>query len=377
MRISNVATYALTTSVALTALAGCSGSSQMTPTPLAQLGAANPFGERLAFQSGRVNSFSATLGGTVHIHGPAGPSFMDPRAVGKSLVFVSYGIPDAGIIDIYLQSGKNKLVGQISGPNGSDLATDTAGNLYSANEAVNMDGVTVFAAPYTNGPKLTLSGRIGSPIAVSRRGTVAVFGCTNPSGSQCNGGFLFYAAGSTTPCAAVPINPSTFPNGPFGAAFDRNGNLYFDSYGSGTEAPLAVGKINRGCNAKKVETLTTGNAVVYGGGLRIDRAGRIAIMTVTGTISYSYDIDTYDPPQKGSLGNPIATTPVPSNVTGVFAFRASGRALWVGYQNAGPSYTPAESEIAYPGGGAAKKTIMGPTGVAYGAGIAVSPALVP
>jgi hypothetical protein len=303
---------------------------------------------------------------------------MDARAVGKPLVFVSYG----ATIGIYLQGGKNKMVGQITVPGtGFDLATDTAGNLYSANISFSSpSSVTVYAPPYTKGPKLTLSGRTFEPIAVSRQGTVAVSGCTIPSGTQCGSGFLFYAAGSSTPCAAILVDPSAFPNGIFAAAFDHNGNLYFDSAGSGKEAPLPVGKIAGGCNAKKAETLTTANMIPYAGDVKVDKAGRIAILVAVGTSSNTLAIDTYAPPKKGSLGNPVSTTPLPpgtvSNNSGSFAFLASGRAFWNGYGGIGPSYAAEASEYAYPAGGAPKKTVIGPAGILPYA-VAVTPVLVP
>ncbi len=300
---------------------------------------------------------------------------MDRRAVGKPLVFISYG----GAIDIYLQGGKNKLVGQITGPIGDDLATDTAGDLYSANESFSSNTVTVYAPPYTEGPKLTLTGRVSYPLAVSRQGTVAVLGCTNPSGSQCTGGFLFYAAGSTTPCATVVVDLSAFPNGIFGAAFDHNGNLYFDGTGSGTDAPLAVGKIAGGCKAKNAETLTTTNAVVYAGDIKVNKTGRIAILAAIGTSPYQVVIYTYDPPKHGSLGSPVSSTPLPEtidNASGTFAFQASGRRLWSGYYGVGSSYISGAYEFAYPAGGAPEKTIVGDPDLET-LGVAVTPALIP
>ncbi len=374
MRISNLGHSAPTAAIALALLAGCGGS-QMTPTSLAQSGVGSWPIQGAASRNGRLDGFLAMRGGIVPGNGAAGP-FMDPRAVGKPLVFA--GSSD-GTIGIYLQGGKNKMVGQITGAPGAGngLATDTARNLYSSNYS-NPNSVTVYAPPYTKGPKLTLSPRGPNQVAVSRQGTVAVVACTLPSGS-CSDGVLFYAAGSTTPCATVPFDPSAFPYGVYGIGFDRNGNLYVASLGSGTEAPLTVGKIDGGCNAKKVKTFTTANSIVYAGDVQVDKAGRIAILAVLGTYPYTIVIDTYDPPKKGSLGNPVSTTSLPgsfANVYGTFAFQASGRRLWAGYCCAGPSSAGAVNEVAYPAGGAPEKTIIGdPDSSTYG--VAVTPALVP
>lgn len=372
MLISKFSTFALIASIALMALAGCGGGPPTTPTPLVRAGFGSPSVPEAALQNGRLDD-SLALRDIVPRQRPAGPSFMEPQAIGKPLVFAA---TTDGTIDIYLQGSKNKMVGQITGTqgDGSDLATDTARNLYSANYP---SSVTVYAPPYTKGPKLTLSPRDPSYLAVSRQGTVAVDACTIPSGS-CGGGVLFYAAGSTTPCAAVPLDYSAFPNGVVGAAFDRNGNLYVASLGSGTEAPLTVGKIDGGCNAKRVKTFTTANSIAYVGEVKIDKAGRLALLALLGTYPYTVVIDTYDPPKKGSLGSPVSTTSLPgsiADVSGTFAFLDSGRRLWAGYYAVGSSYAAAVYEFAYPGGAIKKTIISDPESATHG--VAVTPALVP
>lgn len=373
MRISNVAGYALSTSIALTSLAGCGGGSQMAPTPVTQSGAWSPSTQGPALQHNRPNSFLAMHGGIVPGPGVTRPSFVDPRALRKALVFVSYG----GNVDIYLQGGTNKMVGQITGPSGLDLATDTAGDLYSVN--FSSSNVTIYAPPYTNGPKLTLpAGRDPVGVAVSRQGTVAVTTCTILNGSQCGQGVLFYAAGSTTPCATVLVDASTFSGGLVYAAFDRKGNLYVDGSNSSTNAAV-FGKIDGGCDAQKAKALTTTNTIAYAGSIKIDKAGRIAILAAVGTYPYTTVIDTYGPPTKGSLGSPVSTTPLPgttSSYSGTFAFRTSGLSLWAGREGLGSSYAAGASEFAYPAGGTPEKTIMG-TPESFTYGVAVTPALVP
>ncbi len=380
MRISNLAGCAVGTSLALIALAGCGSSAQMAPMPVTQSGAASPFAPRSALQNSRLGGFLAMRGGIIPGHGAARPSFMDPSAVGKPLVFAGF----VGGIDIYLQGGKNKMVGQITGPAGAGtyLATDAAANLYSGNYGFSSTSVTVYAPPYTDPPKLTITGRFNGPIAVSRQGTVAVVGCTIPSGSQCDEGVLFYPAGSTTLCARVRFDASAFPNVGIGAAFDHEGNLYAASAGAASEAPLTVDRIDGGCKAKKGRVFTTANSVVFAGGLEVAKASRIAILVALGTFPYTAVIDTYDPPKKGSLGTPVSTTSLPGtvngsgeNVSGLFAFHASGRRLWAGYNYVGSSYAAAVYEFSYPGG-TPQKTIMGPPESSIG-GVAVTPVLVP
>lgn len=371
MHISHLGRLALTPAIAFAALAGCGGIAQMAPTPLVRSRAASESVQGPDFQNSRLDSFLARHLGIVPAHGAVGRSFMDPSAVGKPLLFVSYG----GTIDVYLQRAKNKLVGQIAA-GGSDLATDAARDLYSANPTFSSDSgnVTIYAPPYTKGPKSTLSGS-SALVAVSRQGIVAVGtdSCDLSSG-QCS--FRFYPSGSTTPCATVALDRSAFPNGVYGAAFDRRENLYAASSGSGTEAPLNVGKIDGGCNATKAKILTTTNSIPYAASIRVDKAGRIAIFTATSDLK-TEAIDTYDPPTGASLGSPVSITPLPgSNYNGSFAFQASGLGLWAPNYGFGPSYTSGASEFAYPTGGTPKKTIMGaPGSTAYG--VAVTPALIP
>ncbi len=365
MRISNAAIHLLTASAALAILAGCSsGNSPIIPIHRGTTtGAGSMAGQLHVLQTGRLNGFLGIRGGIVPSHGMTRSSFMDPLALGKPLVFITIGG-----IDIYLQGGKNKLVGHINA-GGSDLATDAAGDLYSANGFTAPSNVTIYAPPYTNGPKLTLSGS-SVLVAVSRQGIVAVGAEACFVSGACS--FRFYPAGSTIACATVAVDQAAFPNGVFGAAFDRKGNLYFASAGSGNEAPLNVGKIDGGCNATKAKTLTTTNSIPYAGSLRVDKAGRIAIDTFTSDL-ITNAIDAYDPPKGASLGNPVSTTPLPgSNYNGVFAFQASGLGLWA----ANSGLPGGASEYAYPAGGAPQKTIVG-TPESYSFGIAVTPALVP
>ena len=103
---------------------------------------------------------------------------MDPRAVGKRLVFISIYGSGGGVVDIYRQGDKHQqMVGQITGLQAEGLATETDGTLYVANSTVSGVGnILVYAPPYTKPPKLTLDdpGYFPNGIAISRRGVVAV-----------------------------------------------------------------------------------------------------------------------------------------------------------------------------------------------------------
>ena len=131
MAILRIIRAALGASATLAMLAGCSGGSSPA--------AFSPGGP-----GGRTDN--SVLAPTIAriAHAPVKtPSFMDPGAAGKPLIFVSDAAD--GVIDIYPQSGKNqKMVGQITGltqPQG--ITTDKKGDLYVAN--TNSSNVLVYA----------------------------------------------------------------------------------------------------------------------------------------------------------------------------------------------------------------------------------------
>jgi hypothetical protein len=358
MYFSNTARCALIASITLAALAGCGGSSQMAPTPLAQSGAWSPSIQRPIFQNGRLDSFLAVNGSVVPGQGAKGSSFMDPGAAGKPLVFLSD--VSTGNVSIFLQKGKHKMVGQITGlgaPLG--IAIDVADNLYISNQDSFAVASLVYAPPYTGAPILTLNGT-GSPqgVAVSAKGVVAVMNFCDSSG--CEYDVSFYAKNSTTPCVTVALPGSNISGN---GAFDRAGNLYLD----GQDGPNDfIGEIKGGCKATKVELLKTNNTLGQLQGIQVDKAGRIAILPLFSGIIY-----TYNPPKHGSLGNPVSTTTLGTAGGGFsFAFLASGRNLYAGI---GDSSSSGAYEYDYPAGGAAKNAILFP----FNGNVAVSPPLIP
>ncbi len=345
MRISNVGNSALTTAIALAALAGCGGGSQMTPSSLALTGVGSTSIQGPAFQNGRPNSFLTTHEGIVPGHGATTPSFMDPAAVGKPLVFLSDANAN-GNVYIFLQKGKHKMVGQITGlghPLG--LAVDVANNLYIANAYTST--VPVYAPPYTGAPILTLNSYFPEFVAVSAKGVVAVI----------NGNVSFYAKNSTTACATVAgSNPIS------AGAFDHAGNLYLAGQ-IVKESNAFIGEIRGGCKATKVKLLKTNNALGQLAGVQVDKAGRVAFLALDSAIIY-----TYNPPKHGSLGNPVSTTTLGTAGGGFsFAFLASGRDLYANINLMG-AY-----KFAYPAGGAAEGAILFP----FHGDVAVSPSLIP
>jgi hypothetical protein len=315
-------------------------------------------------QDGRINSILALHRGIVSSHPVTTPSFMNPDAVGKPLIFVSDGVSN---VDIFLKGGRNKMVGQITGLNGAyGLATDTGGHLYVA---TNDPDVRVYAPPYTQAPTLlNVPGYDPNDIAISTLGVIGTANfCNAPSCANGTGSVTFFAKNSPTPCATF-ADPTNFAE-VFYDAFDDKGNLYITGLNAANS--VVVGKVKGGCAAKKITLLTTTNDLGkgYAGGIQVDKADRIAILAIDETDNSV--IDTYNPPKKGSLGSPVSTTPLTSpDVAVTFAFLASGHDFYTAEEGS----SGRSSEYDYPVGGAAENTIavgLSPSGVA------VTPPLVP
>jgi hypothetical protein len=292
---------------------------------------------------------------------------MNRDATGKPLIFAdddlgscSAGLSntDGGDVDIYLQGGKNKMVGQVTGfcsPAG--LATDAAGNLYVADEG--HSAVPIYAPPYTGAPALTLddTGAMPYDVAVSPKGVVGVVNIDT-------GNVKFYDKNSSSPCATVS-DPNFFASN---GGFDKNGNLYIDGFGGPPSYNSAIGEIKGGCHAKKIIPLTTTNMLGFLGDIRVDRVGHVAVYDdheSGGTV-----IDTYTPPKQGSLGSPVSTISLSGLLHSyAFTFRGSGTEVYVGAANS-ESYEVVS--FGYPGGGEKKAFNAG-----GGTGMAATPPLIP
>jgi hypothetical protein len=299
---------------------------------------------------------------------------MRPDAVGKPLLFV--GDYTNNVVDIFLQAGKNKMVGQITGLNGpGGLATDTSGNLYISNYGGSTGGnVVVYAPPYTGSPILTLNqaGYFAWTVAVSATGVVAVVNiCNAPSCATGSGSVNFYAKNSTMPCATL-----TDPNLTqlVGGTFDDKGNLFILGQGPAPSYSTIAGEIRGGCKAKKIVLFTTNDPIGTGAAsVHVDKADRIAISVSGVSSSNPAVIKTFRQPKMGSLGDPVSVTPLTSTANLCFfdfAFLASSRNLYVG-----DACGSAAEEYDFPTGGSAEKVIAFPGAVPFG--VAVTPSLVP
>jgi hypothetical protein len=362
MRKPSQITYVLNGSAAFAILAGCSGGG----SPSASL---TPIGRARDI----VRSQDAAVGSR---HAIMTKSFLRPDAVGKPLIFVS-GIYQ-NFVYVYLQAGKNQQpVGQIATPATlytQNLGTDASGNLYvpiSFPPPTEASDVLVYAPPYSKAPReLPDPGGYAADVAISPQGVVAVANACNASCAAGSGSVTFYAKNATRPCATVSDAPYNVDSD----AFDGSGNLYVRADEFPPSRQATIGEITGGCNATTVTELTTANSIETPetNGIKVDKAGRIAVLTTAGP--YYDNIDTYDPPISGSLGSPVSVTPVTTPAyPHHFAFLASGKYFYT----AETQFGGLANEYRYSVGPASGKAINSITVGGGPYGVAVTPPLIP
>jgi hypothetical protein len=354
---------ALGASATLAMLAGCSGGNSSAGFSPGVPGAGGQSVQRQIASTGRADNSLLPPSIARISHEPvATASFMDPRAIGKSLIFVSDAAD--GVVNIYPQAGKNqKMVGQITGltqPQG--ITTDKNGDLYVAN--TNSSNVLVYAPPYTGAPKMTISDPHEFPadVAVSSTGVVAVTNLCNAPHCRLNtGNVKIYAKGSTKSCATVSDSAFNFTRVMF-AEFDKNGVLYIDGMNGGYQT--SFGLVTGGCQATSITNLAYIYTVAFPGGIQIDKAGNIAFCD-----QGRQQVATFSPPVNNSFGSPLSTTPLTGSTAAIgIAILASGLNLYAA-DAGGPGLA---EEYKYTAGGAAENTIaVGGQPI----GIAVTPAL--
>jgi hypothetical protein len=353
--------YALSGSAILTLLAGCSGGgSSSTPTPVSPAAVMrDALSRSIGASSGRnADPTSVLLPGVERASRPdRSAGFADVDAAAKAALIVS----DSGTGDVDVFSTKGKVVATITGfaePQG--MTGTKAGSFYVANTAAS--NIPLYRNDYKT-LIATLSDPNEYPVDVSYEESAGVVAVTNiVSTSNGAGSVSFYAKGKTTPC--VTIGSSAWHNLYFDA-FDSKGNLFID--GLDNSGNGLVGEIAGGCSAKTITTLKLGNSVAFPGPIQVTNKDDIVIDDQGTTTIY-----TYKPPVKGSLGKPIATTPLggASDPT-AFAFTSSGKDLWT--VDAGLDTL---DEYAYPAGGS-PVTGLHDLGFVLPIGIVVTPVEAP
>lgn len=332
--------YVLSGTVALALLAGCSGGGAGAPTA----------------NSGFSQSSSVLRPGVPELHSnlPA-TAFVSNEINAKGGASIIVSDASDNVVDIFSATGAQtaQLTG-FSQPQG--LALDLAGNLYVAD--TNNSRIQVYAAGYKGTPTtINDPGEFPASVAIDSKGNLGVTNILTTSDGP--GSVSFFNKGGTL---LTTLSNANFAK-VFFDAFDDKGNLYID--GTNASGAFVAGEVIGGVNGKAITILATGNSVGFPGGIAIPSADKIALDD-----QQNVTIFTYKAPVKGSLGMPIATTPLTGAGDPIsFAFTRTNKHIWVADAARGGSTASAPGEppkvlvssadkYRYSKGGASSKDIL-------------------
>jgi NHL repeat len=346
--------YVLSGTVALALLAGCSGGAG---TPATSSAFSQQF---VAAQSTSVGhqvlqSSSVLRPGVLELHSnlPA-TAFVSNEINAKGGASIIVSDASDNVVDIFNATGVQTA--QLTGfaqPQG--LALDEAGNLYVAD--TNNSRIQVYAAGFKGTPTtINDPGEFPASVTIDNKGNLGVANILTTSDGP--GSVSFFNKGGTL--------LSTFSNTNFAKvcfdAFDDKGNLYID--GTNAFGAFVAGEVVGGVSGKAITILATGNSVGFPGGIAISSTHKIALDD-----QQNVAIFTYNAPVKGSLGMPIATTPLTGAGDPIsFAFTRTNQHVWVADAARGGSSVSAPGKpkvlvssadkYRYPTGGASRKDIL-------------------
>ena len=335
--------YVLSGAVAFAFLAGCSGGGAGAPAA--------------------TSAFSQQVSHSTSVLRPGVPELHSNR---PATAFVSNEINDKGgasiivsdasdnVVDIFNTAGKQtaQLTG-FSEPQG--LALDTAGNLYVAD--TNNGRIQVYAAGFKGTPTtINDPGESPASVAIDSNGNLGVANILTTSDGP--GSVSFFNKSGTL---LTTLSNANFAKVIFDA-FDHNGNLYID--GTNASGAFIAGEVVGGVSGKAITVLTTGNSVGYPGGIAISSRGKIALDD-----QENLAIFTYNAPVTGSLGTPIATTPLTGAGDPIsFAITRTNKEIWVadaargGLTGSSPGpdkvLVSSADKYRYTKGGASRKDIL-------------------
>jgi NHL repeat len=292
--------YVLSGTVALALLAGCSGGGAGVPAP----------------SSAFSQSSSVLRPGVPELHSnhPAA-AFVSNEINAKGGASIIVSDASDNVVDIF--NAALKQTAQLTGfsqPQG--LALDRAGNLYVAD--TKNSRIQVYAAGFKGAPTtINDPGQSPASVTIDSKGNLAVTNIlTTNSGA---GSVSFFNKGGTL---LTTLSNANFTKVIFDA-FDAKGNLYID--GTNASGAFVAGEVVGGVSGKAITVLATGNSVGYPGGIAISSTGKIAVDD-----QENIEIFTYNAPVKGSLGMPIATTPLTGAGDPIsFAFNRTNKDIWV------------------------------------------------
>jgi NHL repeat len=348
--------YLLSGTVALAFLAGCSGGGAGAPA------ASSPFSQQSVGAQGmsvghRVSQSSSVLRpGVPELHSnlPA-TAFVSNGINAKGGASIIVSDASDNVVDIF--NAKGVQTAQLTGfsqPQG--LALDTAGNLYVADTSNSR--IQVYAAGYKGTPTtIPDPGEAPASVTIDRKGNLGVANIVTTSNGP--GSVSFFNKGGTL---LTTLSNANFAK-VFFDAFDDKGNLYID--GTNASGAFVAGEIVGGVRGKAISILATGNSVGFPGGIAISSTGKIGLDD-----QENITIFTYNAPVKGSLGMPIATTPLTGAGDPIsFAFIPTNKHIWVADAAGGLSRPSVSGEpdkvlvssadkYRYPKGGATSKDIF-------------------
>jgi hypothetical protein len=311
-------------------------------------------GRRRRSSRGKLRLFAAVRRRTeLHSNHPAA-AFVSNEINAKGGASIIVSDASDNVVDIFNAAGKQTA--QLTGfslPQG--LALDTAGNLYVAD--TNNSRIQVYAAGF-KGPPTTINdpGEAPASVTIDSKGNLGVANIlTTGSGP---GSVSFFNKGGTL---LTTLSNPNFAKVLFDA-FDDKGNLYID--GTNASGAFVAGEVVGGVSGKAITILATGNSVGYPGGIAISSTDKIALDD-----QQNVTIFTYNAPVKGSLGMPIATTPLTGAGDPIsFAFTRTNKDIWVAdAAHGGSTSAPSEpnkflissaDKYRYSKGGASSKDIL-------------------
>jgi hypothetical protein len=345
--------YVVSGTLALALLAGCSGAG----VPAAGSAFSQPsVGAQSASVGPQISQSSSVLRPGVpelHSNVPA-TAFVSNEINAKGGASIIVSDASDNVVDIFNAAGKQtaQLTG-FSQPQG--LALDTAGNLYVADTGNSR--IQVYAAGFKGTPTtINDPGQSPASVAIDSKGNLGVTNIlTTTSGP---GSVSFFNKGGTL---LMTLSNVDFAKVIFDA-FDDKGNLYID--GTNSSGAFVAGEVVGGVSGNSISILATGNSVGYPGGIAISSKGKIAVDD-----QENVTIFTYNAPVKGSLGMPIATTPLTGAGDPIsFAFTRTNKRIWVADAASPDSAASAPrppkvlvssaDKYRYPKGGASTKDIL-------------------
>ena len=337
--------YLVGGATALALLAGCSGGGALAPS------------------GGSAASSLQSIGSGVRLAGSL-PAANADTAPANARAADEIIVADGGNNTVTVFNGKGQVTATLTTKDGLNspqgITTDPAGTLYVPNES--SSNVLVFKKPYTSAAKIIKDPGY-SPIDVAFDPSTGGLGViNNESTAHGPGDIAIFPAGSTKPCATIKGGSSGFEFFVYGA-FDKTGNLYVDGFDANNTT--IVGVVKGGCKASTVSKLTVNTTIGFPGGIQVLKSGKILIDDQGSSTIY-----TYAPPSHGSLGSPIATTPLNGSSDPVtFAITATND-LWVADRG-----LLSANEFQYPVGGSPLKIFR--NNFSSPDGIAVNPAQLP